>query len=137
MADLFRKQKSETPNLNTRRPHIMKLKLKTPTTPTTARGFPPPPEHLSERAKQLWTELGPRHARSTQRRVSFQTALECLTRADSARVLIESQGLISKTETTGTLHINPAVRIEKESRQQFTKIWEALHLHFDQTIDGR
>jgi phage terminase small subunit len=100
--------------------------------------FPdPPPEHLSERSKALWQALAPDHARSLQRRTLFQVGLEALDRADEARVIIETEGLVSTTATTGVPHINPLVRIEREARAQFVKIWGLLHLEWDQQIDGR
>ena|ERR1700733_15897934 len=107
------------------------------TTDQTATTFPPPPKHLSARAKQLWRELGPKHARSLQRRTLFQVALEALSTADSARLLIDKEGLISKTASTGALHVHPAAKLERESRQQFARLWDVLNLRFDAAIDGR
>src|SRR5438046_912669 len=87
---------------------------------------PEPPAHLSERAAGLWRELVPRRARSPERLALLQTALEALDRSDEAREAINKEGLTSKTEKTGALHIHPAVRVERESRMLFMKCWSAL-----------
>jgi P27 family predicted phage terminase small subunit len=86
------------------------------------------PAHLSARSRQLWNELKFSQARDIARRALFQSALECLDRADAALQTIEKDGMISKTRTTGALHVHPAVRIERESRAQFAKIWHSLGL---------
>lgn len=98
--------------------------------------FPDPPEHLSARASELWRTLGPEEARSLQRRTLFQVALEALDRADAARELLQTEGLVSITTTTGAAHLNPLVKVERESRQLFARIWTQLHLEWDSTIDG-
>lgn len=90
--------------------------------------FPDPPEHLSERTRALWAEIGPKEARSVGRRTLFQAALEALDSADSARQLVQAEGLISRTAKTGALHVHPASKIEREARQQFMKIWDLLSL---------
>lgn len=98
--------------------------------------FPEPPEHLSPRSKTLWQEIAPHRARSIERRTLFQAALEALDRADEARQVIQAEGMISKTITTGAVHIHPAVKLEREARGQFAKIWDLLNLRWNQEIDG-
>ena len=90
--------------------------------------YPPAPTHLSERAAALWRELGPWRADTLGRRTLFQAALEALDRAEQARELIETAGLVSATKTTGALHIHPAVKVEREARAQFAAIWTQLGL---------
>jgi phage terminase small subunit len=91
--------------------------------------FPEPPPHLSARAAGIWAILGPSHAPSLGRRILFQMALECLDRSDQARELIASQGLTSKTDSTGALHIHPAAKVEREARAQFAALWASLGLN--------
>jgi len=74
--------------------------------------------------------------RTLGRRTLFQAALEALDRAEDARVLIAADGLVAKTASTGALHLNPAVRVERESRTQFAKLWGSLDLNWDDP-DGR
>jgi hypothetical protein len=105
------------------------------TTQTTA-GFPAPPAHLSHRSQYLWAKLGPANARSMQRRTLFQVALECLDRADEARELIVSEGLISPaTGAAKMAHLHPAVRVERDARQQFAAIWQQLKLVWNNSPD--
>lgn len=93
--------------------------------------------HLSEKSRQLWAELVPSRAKSPGRRVLLQTALEALDRADEAREAIAASGLTTTTKTTGAVHVHPLVKVEREARQQFAKIWSDLHFDFDGKVDGR
>ena len=99
--------------------------------------FPDPPEHLSERSKELWRTLGPGHARSLERRTLFQAGLEALDTADRARHLVETEGMISTTKTTGAVHVNPLTKIERESRAQFVRIWALLALQWNYAVDSQ
>lgn len=58
----------------------------------------------------------------------LQAALEALDRADAARQAVEAEGMTFKTERTGAIHINPMVKVEKDARQQFAKLWHELGL---------
>ena len=89
---------------------------------------PQPPDHLSERAKQLWRTIVPRRALSPERLTLLQAALEALDRADQAREALLEEGLVFTTAKTGTKHVNPIVRIEKDARQQFLQAWSQLQL---------
>jgi len=88
-----------------------------------------PPEHLSGRAKKLWARLVPRHVRAFSRVALLQSALECLDVADRARAELAGQSLTVKTLGSGTVHANPLLKVEKESRQQFANLWASLGLN--------
>ena len=90
------------------------------------------PKHLSEKAQRYWTAVVPRRAESVERRAMIQVALEALDRADEAAQIIAAEGMTVKTAASGAIHVNPAVRIEREARQQFHRIWTSLQLHFDE-----
>jgi hypothetical protein len=64
-------------------------------------------------------------------------ALEALTRAETAAKLIECEGMTSVTKTTGAIHLHPLVKVERESRALFAKIWSQLHLEWWQPTDGK
>lgn len=95
---------------------------------TSTSKFPAPPAHFSERTRKLWTALGPDNAKSEQRRQLFQTALESLDRADAAREQIEIHGMVMANPTTGAPHVHPLLRVERESRQLFARIWTQMKL---------
>jgi phage terminase small subunit len=120
--------KIETPKENT----IMKNTTTTQPSQSTIA-----PEHLSPRSQQLWNHLQPAHAKSLERQTLLRAGLECLDRMDEAARLIKTQGLTSETKSTGAVHLNPLVRIEKDARQQFIAIWCLLRLTFNPLIDGR
>jgi phage terminase small subunit len=90
--------------------------------------YPEAPPHLTERSKALWRRLGPDHAKSVARRALFQAALEALDRGDKAREVVAQEGMTSRTEGTGAVHVHPLVKVELESRRQFSRLWEQLSL---------
>ncbi len=89
---------------------------------------PSPPEGLSERALALWHDVVPRRGISKERLCLLTEALRALDRAESARRLVDEQGLTTTTGRSGVTHVHPAVKVERESRQQFAKIWVDLGL---------
>ena len=74
--------------------------------------------------------------RSPERLALLEQALTALDRADQAREQLAKGGVTSTTEKTGTLHVHPLVRIERENRQLFARIWGQLGLAWDADIDG-
>jgi phage terminase small subunit len=95
-----------------------------------------PPQHLSEESQAIWRDIVPRRARSTGRLVLIRSALEARDRAEQARLAIEKTSLTTTTKSTGAVHVHPLVKVEREARQQFARIWETLHLGYDQAEDG-
>lgn len=96
-----------------------------------------PPAHLSERSKALWKSFVPSRARSIGRMALLQAALESLDRAESARAAIAVEGMTATTKSTGAIHVHPLVKVEREARQQFARIWQGdLHFGFDAKLDG-
>ena len=94
------------------------------------------PHHLSQKSRQLWSEIVPRRAKSPERLALVQTALEALDRADEAGEVVRKEGLTTKTKTTGAVHIHPLLKIEKESRQFFARVWNQLGFSWDWRLDG-
>ena len=89
------------------------------------------PSHLSAKSKALWTEIVPKRASQPSRLALLTIALESLDRADEARRLISEQGLTNITKRTGAIHGNPLLKIERESKNLFVKIFNDLGLKFD------
>jgi len=99
--------------------------------------IPEPPTHLSERSQALWRAVVPDRALSPGRVALLQTALECLDRAEQARLILEREGLTVVTESTGMTRAHPLIRVEKDSRQLFIRAWNILGLNWDGLIDGK
>jgi phage terminase small subunit len=91
----------------------------------------PAPEHLSDRAKALWLAVVPSEAKSPARLALVQTALELLDRADQAKALLDVEGLLLTTASTGAAHLHPAGKLERDNRQLFVTIWVKLGLDCD------
>lgn len=96
---------------------------------------PMPPQGVSERSADLWAKLGPR-CQSIGRRVLLEQFLRALDRADEARAMIVRHGLMSITKKTGVVRMNPAARIEKESRALAVLIAKSLHIDWDSEVDA-
>lgn len=94
-----------------------------------------PPDHLSERSNELWRYYVGNTVNSLAEISIFQGALEALDRADEARKIIDGEGLVNITKTTGAVHINPLTKLEKESREHFLKAMKTLNLHFESNLD--
>ncbi|TWT37481.1 hypothetical protein KOR34_24330 [Posidoniimonas corsicana] len=97
----------------------------------------PPPPHLSPRAVALWHEYVPEKARSAGRLALVQTALESLDRADAARAEVEAAGMTTTTKSTGAVHVHPLIKVEREGRQMFAKLWGELGFHWTNGVDRR
>jgi len=96
----------------------------------------PPPEHLSNRAQQLWRDIVPRRARSPERLALLEVALQAYDRLQQCRELLAGGELLEKAEGSKMAHANPALKLEKEARAQFVKCWTALKLEFSFDVDN-
>ena len=95
------------------------------------------PPHLSERSKALWRAVVPSRAKSAERKALVIAALDALDLADECRIRVRAEGLTATTKTSGTVHVHPLMRVEKEARSTFSKIWGQLNFQWNHTIDGR
>ena len=92
------------------------------------RTTPEAPEHLSERARELWAQLAGGKVKGPGPLALFQAALEAMDRADGAREAIAQEGLTVTTKTTGAVHVHPLVKVESDARRQFAQLWKDLGL---------
>jgi hypothetical protein len=98
--------------------------------------LPEPPAGLSEASANIWRMFVGR-CRSAGRRVMLEQALRALDRAEQAAELVRRDGLVKTTASTGAVHVHPAAKIERESRQLFVKIFaDHLRLDFQRSTDG-
>jgi hypothetical protein len=52
--------------------------------------------------------------------------------------IVDAEGATFTTKSTGAVHIRPEVRIERESRQLFARLWAGeMNLHWSHEEDGR
>src|SRR5262245_37506083 len=96
--------------------------------------LPEAPADLSERSKQLWSERCPRRPEDVARRALFLEGLRSLDRADAARRQIADQGMVFVSQKTGVAHASPLLKIERDARMQFSKIWQQLGLAAHKTV---
>ncbi len=98
---------------------------------------PEAPEHLSERAKALWAAVVPARAKSRERQALIVVALEALDLADECRAQVRAEGMTNKTKTTGAIHVHPLMKVEKDQRALFARVWGQLYLTWSPAIDGQ
>ncbi len=89
---------------------------------------PEPPGHLSDKAQTLWRELTATKVTNTARQALLLTALEALDRAEEARLAVRPSGMVSTTASTGAVHLHPLLKVERENKALFAKIWGQLRL---------
>ncbi len=98
---------------------------------------PEVPSHLSERSAALWRAVVPSRAKSAERQALVIAALDALDLADECRARVRAEGLTATTKTTGAVHVHPLMKVEKEQRSLFAKIWGQLNFQWNHSIDGR
>ncbi len=94
-----------------------------------------PPEHLAPKAKALWAEVVPDRICDAECLALLSEALSALDRATAAREQIDREGMVA-VSSTGVPHANPLLRVEKDARQQFARIWTELGLSQPATTIG-
>jgi hypothetical protein len=67
----------------------------------------------------------------------IEEALRALDRADEAREAVDHDGLSFATTTTGTVHLHPLLKVEREQRALFAKLWSATRFQWSDAEDGR
>ena len=99
-----------------------------------------PPAYLSDKSQQLWRDIvviKRKNMISLGRVVLLEQALTALDRADEAAEIVRKEGMTTKTTTTGAVHVHPLVKVERENRGLFARLWKQLGFGFDARIDGR
>jgi hypothetical protein len=96
----------------------------------------PAPDGLSSRSRELWAAVVPWQAVSAGRRALVEEALRALDRADQMRKIVDRDGAVTTNETTGMVHVSPCVKIERESRQAFSRLWTQMNLHWSPAEDS-
>lgn len=94
-------------------------------------GQPVPPEHLSVSSKGWWRAIVAEYALEPWHLRTLQAAAEAWDRGQQARLLIESEGIVSRG-ARGQLQPHPAVSVERDSRTAFLRALRELNLDADQ-----
>jgi len=83
---------------------------------------PPPPRHLSARARGIWREINQEFALEAEALATLQIALENLDLADKARETLAREGIVSD----GRRH--PATDVLKQAHGLYLRAMRALGL---------
>ena len=98
--------------------------------------FPDPPEHLSEKAIELYRFYVGLTIRAPGQIALFIKGLEALDMSDEAARVIREEGLSQTSERSGLKRQHPLLNTQKEAMTSFLKIWKVLGLNRNQYQDG-
>ncbi|NLS91803.1 MAG: hypothetical protein GXX96_06430 [Planctomycetaceae bacterium] len=102
-----------------------------PKSPPEPLPLPEPPTGLSEKSRSLWRAALAADARWSSTRLEILTqSLHALDRADAAKALVDTEGLVCRTESTGAIHVHPAAKLEREFRHQALRGFAMLRLEY-------
>jgi hypothetical protein len=80
-------------------------------------------------SQTLWKEIVPRRVWSSERLALLEMALGEFDRANQARQDLDKEGLTIRKGKGGLLHAHPLLKVERDSRQLFARIWSELGLN--------
>jgi len=87
----------------------------------------PPPKDLSAESAALWRELTASYLFGPEGLPILQCALEARDRAKEARLELERTGLMFVSKS-GTPHLNPLAKVERDASREFRLAWKQLDL---------
>jgi len=91
--------------------------------------FPDPPDHLSEKSKELFRFYVGLIIRAPAQITMFIKGLEALDQSDEATAIIRKEGLSQTSERSGLARQHPLLNTQKEAMSCFLKIWKSLNLN--------
>lgn len=94
-------------------------------------GFTPPPDHLSPMAADIWREVVAVYLVDIEGLPMLEKALTQYDRARQARQEIEANGLTWTNPDSGAVHVNPAVKVERDAIKAFRLAWKELDLDIE------
>ena len=97
--------------------------------------FPDPPEHLSEKTKELYNFYVGLTIRAPGQIAMMVKGLEALDQADECGAIIRKEGISQKSDRSGLTRQHPLLNTQKECSAAFLKIWKALQLEIDRCPD--
>lgn len=98
--------------------------------------FPEPPEHLSQKSRNLYNFYVGLTIKAPGQIALFVKGLESLDTADQAAELIREEGLSQKSERSGLRRQHPLLNTQKKLMATFLRIWKVLGLNENQYLDG-
>jgi len=100
--------------------------------------WPEPPEHLTEKGKNLFRFYVGKTIRAPGQIALLVRGLEAMDTADEAGRVIREEGLSVRSERSGLVRQHPLLNTQREATAQMLKIWRDLHLNINrrQTVNG-
>jgi P27 family predicted phage terminase small subunit len=96
--------------------------------------WPEPPEHLSEKAKALFSFYVGMTVRSPGQIALFIRGLDAMDRADECGQIIRAEGLSQTSERSKMTRQHPLLNTQREASAEMLKIWKNLGLHINRRL---
>ena len=94
-----------------------------------------PPTGLSVKAQKLWLSVVPQRARSPEKLLSLELALQAFDRLQVIDAQLKNGELVKTTPRSGSQHAHPLLGVERALKRDFLKHWTALGLHRRPAMD--
>ncbi|NQT55492.1 MAG: hypothetical protein HQ551_04620 [Desulfobacteraceae bacterium] len=98
--------------------------------------FPDPPEHLSEKASELYRFYIGLTIRAPGQIALFVKGLEALDQTNEVARIIRKEGLTQTSERSGLKRQHCLLNVQKEAMSCFMRVWKALELNQNKYQDG-
>ena len=116
-------------NLAEHREHLRKLQE------LVRQGDWTPPDSLSAKARKVWRSVVPHRARSAEKLLSLEVALQAFDRLQAIDQQLKAGELVKATPRSGTQHAHPLLGAERALRREFLRHWTSLDLHRRPSLD--
>jgi len=93
--------------------------------------WPEPPEHLTEKAKDLFRFYCGKTVRAPGQIALLIRGLEAMDTADECGRVIREEGLSVRSERSGLVRQHPLLNTQREATAQMLKVWKELHLNIN------
>lgn len=91
-----------------------------------------PPQHLSNKARELWRRLCAEFPlQDAQAEILLTAALTSLDRADQARQILKREGLVITDKKSGRSRAHPMCSVERDAAKSMLNALAALHLDLE------
>lgn len=96
--------------------------------------WPPPPDHLSEKAKALYYVYIGKTIRAPGQIALFIRGLESMDQADECGRIVRAEGLTQTSERSRMTRKHALLNTQKEASAFMLKVWEKLGLHVNRKL---
>ena len=94
-----------------------------------------PPDGLSAKAQNVWRSVVPHRARSAEKLLSLEVALQTFDRLQAIDQHLKAGELVKTTPRSSSQHAHPLLGVERALKRDFLRHWTSLNLHHRPSLD--